>query len=465
MRAPPPTLAILDAPDQIRCDAANGGPREVFRADTVRADLLQSRMRADGSWLLQGRAAKAGVLTYTDAAGKPVRELVPDEELSDPESLGTLGRATVTLEHPRPLGTMIDPANVGTFGVGDLDGEVSYDAEGGYVIVSLCVRRADAIDAIRSGKVELSAGYKMTIDPTPGVHPIFGSYDAVQRRRRYNHVAITDTGRAGHDVRLRVDGAGNQIQENPMNPTLLALAALLGLTRTDNEGAILADATGAIGKMKGDAEAMPAAATENEKLKAEVARLTSELAQAVANLRAAETAGGADAIAEQIGAACDAPAMTPVELEAMPEAPPAAMVIKTDARRHDSIRKVVRTRGADRARMERVATSLRVDAAEVAKLGDAALRKKLVTTAHPSARTDADTAYYAARFDAMCETERVDATDSDPFAAMSRAAQARLDAVAAGGTRADAAETKRPATMAEASLASIRKLQAAPAAE
>lgn len=216
-----------------RTDSADleDGPT-VLRFD--RGELLAPTVREDGTVLISGRAAKPGVLVYLDANGNEFRELVLPEDLHRADSLGTLGRAPVTLEHPS---TEVTPDNVGQVGVGDVDGEVFVEQDG-FVTVRMAVRRRDAIDAIRAGKVELSPGYRVRIEETSGVHPVFGRYDAIQRDRRYNHLAIVDRARGGASVRLRTDGAAYQVDEpngDQMNPLLIALLATLDVSRTDSE--------------------------------------------------------------------------------------------------------------------------------------------------------------------------------------------------------------------------------------
>ena len=276
----------------------------VLRFD--RGELLAPTVRDDGTVLISGRAAKPGVLIYRTANGGTRRELVLPEDLHKADSLGTLGRAPVTLEHPS---TEVTPDNVGQVGVGDVDGEVFVE-EDGFVTVRMAVRRRDAIDAIRSGKVELSPGYRVRIEETSGVHPVFGRFDAIQRDRRYNHLAVVDRARAGESVRLRTDGAAYQVDDDTseqgvqkMNPLLIALLATLEVSRTDSEdvdltkaservdgllqasidlGALQADMStlrGALDAMTGERDALKAqldaiAAAEQEKQDAaEVARL------------------------------------------------------------------------------------------------------------------------------------------------------------------------------------------------
>ena len=150
----------------------------------------------------RGYAAKPAVCVPS-ADGTTTRELIPAEELHRPDSLATLARAVLTLEHPRED---VGPANVSEYSVGDLDGEVVVERDG-FVKVRLAIRRGDAIDAFRRGVRELSTGRTVRIDATPGVHPTLGPYDAIQRDLRYNHLALTAKGRNGPSIRVRADGA------------------------------------------------------------------------------------------------------------------------------------------------------------------------------------------------------------------------------------------------------------------
>lgn len=226
-----------------RTDSADAEPDEdgtVLRFD--RGELLRPTVREDGTLLVAGRAARPGVLLYRTANGGTRRELVLPEDLHKADSLATLGRAPVTLEHPN---TEVNPDNVGQVGVGDVDGEVFVE-EDGFVTVRMAVRRRDAIDAIHAGKVELSPGYRVRIEETAGVHPEFGRFDAIQRDRRYNHLAIVDNARGGESVRLRTDGAAYELPDphdpggsTVRNPLLISLLALLDVPRTDSEDADL----------------------------------------------------------------------------------------------------------------------------------------------------------------------------------------------------------------------------------
>jgi hypothetical protein len=185
-----------------RSDGA--GLRWEYRED--RGALLPAHRRSDGTLLVEGFAAKEGVLEYRRADGSVRREFVPASTLK--RAAAGLARAPVTLLHPDPdeYPDGVTPENHAKLTVGDTDGEVVI-GDGGFTRVKMAVRRKDAIEAVDDGTRELSPGYKVKLDPTPGTHPEHGRYDAVQVDRVYNHLAIVPVARGGHEVHLRADGA------------------------------------------------------------------------------------------------------------------------------------------------------------------------------------------------------------------------------------------------------------------
>ena len=147
------------------------------------------------------RAARTGTQLYKRADGSQVREYRPPEEVGSPESLSTFGMKPATWGHPPVL---LDSANTNKFQVGYSGSQVRYND--GFVEVALVVTDQDAIEKIkRKDATEVSAGYKVDFDPTPGLTPEGESYDGVQRNIRVNHIAIVPRGRAGPEVRLLMD--------------------------------------------------------------------------------------------------------------------------------------------------------------------------------------------------------------------------------------------------------------------
>lgn len=176
---------------------------EVTRYDAARP---MKATRTDAGWLkATGSVTRVGVLTYQGKDGTVRRELRPPEEVCAPASLATLAMVPVTREHPPTPTGLLDAKTAKQFTIGYTGERV--DVEGDYVNTTVLLTDADGIADAEGELSQLSAGYRLKLDPTPGVHPIYGPYDAVQRDIRYNHVAITRAGRAGPEVRLHLDSA------------------------------------------------------------------------------------------------------------------------------------------------------------------------------------------------------------------------------------------------------------------
>jgi hypothetical protein len=149
---------------------------------------------------------RVGVLTYY-RDGKAIRELRPAEEVFSPESLSTLRDAPVTDDHPwNEPGQKVTPANARALRRGHVSGEPRRDSD--KIAAELVIDDAELIERIDTGLREVSCGYNCDTDETPGVYR-GESYDRIQRNIRYNHVAIVRRGRAGSDVRIRLDSEDN----------------------------------------------------------------------------------------------------------------------------------------------------------------------------------------------------------------------------------------------------------------
>jgi hypothetical protein len=147
------------------------------------------------------RAARVGTQVYRRSDGTQVREYRPEDEVASPDSLGTFGMKPVTWTHPPVL---LDAKNTKQFQVGYSGSQVRYTD--GFVEVALTITDETAISRIeRRDATEVSAGYRVDFDPTPGVTPQGEAYDGVQRNIRVNHIAIVPQGRAGPEVRLLLD--------------------------------------------------------------------------------------------------------------------------------------------------------------------------------------------------------------------------------------------------------------------
>lgn len=165
------------------------------------APISGSETTDEGYLRVWARTARTGTQLYRRADGSEVREYRPPEEVSKPDSLASFGMKPATWLHPP---TLLDAANTKKFQVGYSGSQVRYND--GFVEVALVVTDADSIEKIKRGDAaEVSAGYRVDYDDTPGFTPEGESYDGVQRNIRVNHIAIVPRGRAGPEVRLLLD--------------------------------------------------------------------------------------------------------------------------------------------------------------------------------------------------------------------------------------------------------------------
>lgn len=189
--------------------------------------LAKAERTSQGFLKVDGRMARTGVLTYRMADGSTVRELRMPEEVFSPASLSTVKAGVpITVGH---RGT-ITADNARTLKVGQTVTDATPE-EGRYVSAKLQIEDPEAIRKIDTGElVELSAGYQVDLDPTPGIWQ-GQQYDAVQRNVRWNHLAIIGPGqgRSGADVSLRLDSAdGVLIDEGSLSMNQDAIKLKIG---------------------------------------------------------------------------------------------------------------------------------------------------------------------------------------------------------------------------------------------
>lgn len=173
--------------------------RSSFRMPT------QRQYTDEGFLRVPGNVARTGIQEYLAKElgldGNPnriVRVYRPPEEVFNAESLSSYDGVDVTIEHP---GGLVNSDNFRKVTAGVVRGVGVQDGE--FVkLPELIIKDKAAIDAINSGKCELSAGYTAIYDECPGVTPDGEAYDYVQRNIRINHVALVDRARAGYQARI-----------------------------------------------------------------------------------------------------------------------------------------------------------------------------------------------------------------------------------------------------------------------
>ena len=121
--------------------------------------------------------------------GASRRELRLPEEVFDPASLASYKGKPVILTHEAGV---VDKKNVDREHIGTILSNGYQDGDN--VRAEIVIHETDLMK--RSGLRELSLGYSLDLDETPGVwngQP----YDAIQRNIRINHLALVDKARAG----------------------------------------------------------------------------------------------------------------------------------------------------------------------------------------------------------------------------------------------------------------------------
>jgi uncharacterized protein len=188
---------------------------KVSRIDVGRIDSAERT--SQGFLKAPAYLTRAGVFVYYNTDGSERREWRPQAEVFRADSLASLISAPVTERHPPE---MVDAKNREKYDRGNIGDEIVRD--GGKVRATVYVKDHRLISAVERGDMrEVSCGYRCDMDPTPGVvpdgEPDAGQrYDMVQRDIVYNHVAVVPQGRAGGEVRLRLDEAGNSVIPTPL---------------------------------------------------------------------------------------------------------------------------------------------------------------------------------------------------------------------------------------------------------
>lgn len=174
---------------------------KALRVDYSAAQLEAPSVLTDGSVKIPALIARIGVQEYALSDGRTVREYRPPEEVFSDASLASWDDLALTIDHPSEP---VQPSNWSRLAKGHVD-DPAKDPSGEFLSATIVVKDAATIAAIDSKElIELSCGYFVDIDPTPGVTPKGEAYDQIQRNIVGNHVALLpkDMGRAGNDVRI-----------------------------------------------------------------------------------------------------------------------------------------------------------------------------------------------------------------------------------------------------------------------
>lgn len=218
------------------------------------AQLSNTRLTRDGYLVASVLCARTGIQDYLGVeVGRPEMPVVhvyrPESAVFAKDSLSTFIGKPTTNDHP-PVPVTAD--NWKQYAVGAIGEEVL--REGEYIRVPITLMDAATIKAVQDGKREISMGYDMELDWTPGTTADGQAYDAIMKNLRMNHLAIVDRGRAGSRARIGDKspwGVAPLITDrNP--PMTTRKIAVDGLTiETTDQGA-----AEAIGKLQAEKQAI-----------------------------------------------------------------------------------------------------------------------------------------------------------------------------------------------------------------
>jgi hypothetical protein len=318
-------------------------------------------------------AARTGVQVYRTNDGTIVREFRPPEEVFSEQTMGSLRSIPITNDHPKQM-VSLDNAKELVIGY---TSDTIQNIDNKYLKTEAIIMDKKTIEDIQSGKIEVSMGYEVELDETPGEFE-GQKFDMVQRNIVHNHLAIVDRGRAGPNVSLKLDsGDAMEIEENHKGDSMPKIKV------GDKEFEVAADLAEAFKSMK---ENFKKEMDEMKKSKKDEAEETKAVEEAKA-----ETAE-VKAEAEKLEAKVDS---LTKELEKAPK-----VEAKLDA---SEVRKLVR----ERAALEKVAVKVlsKESFEKVDSLDDLELKKEIIKTESPEVKLDEKSeVYIEARYDYIAET-------------------------------------------------------------
>ena len=158
---------------------------------------------------------RTGIFTYRNADGSTRRELRIPEEVFDQKTLDSFKNLPLTDDHPEADVTIDNVSGLMKGMTSErVDRHFDEEIKEDLLETDVIITDKETIRKAQDGKQEVSCGYEVFLDFTPGEYK-GERYDAVQRKIKGNHLAIVDSGRAGHKARLHLDSLDAILIENP----------------------------------------------------------------------------------------------------------------------------------------------------------------------------------------------------------------------------------------------------------
>lgn len=181
--------------------------QRVVRFDNL--PLTQTYFTEEGYLMDHPIVTTCGIFEYTNPDGSIRKELrLPDEVFAE-KSLSSYKGKPIIITHDAGA---IDKDNVGVENIGTILSKGYKDGDS--VRAEIVIHETDKMK--ECGLRELSLGYNLTLDETPGEWN-GEHYDAIQRNIEINHLALVGSARAGETARLNIDGKNKSQGGNAMS--------------------------------------------------------------------------------------------------------------------------------------------------------------------------------------------------------------------------------------------------------
>ncbi|MCD7826340.1 MAG: DUF2213 domain-containing protein [Clostridiaceae bacterium] len=145
-----------------------------------------------------------GIFEYKNNDGSIRRELRLPEDVFDAKSLESYKGKPIIITHDAGE---VDKNNVHREQIGTIMSKGYRDGDN--VRCEIIIHDTNALE--RCGLKELSLGYSLDTDDTPGVYR-GEKYDCIQKNIEINHLALVGEARAGESARLNIDGKDEDVQ-------------------------------------------------------------------------------------------------------------------------------------------------------------------------------------------------------------------------------------------------------------
>ncbi len=339
----------------------------MINSDFIKFNQDELERQPNGYLSLLATITRTGVFTYEymNELGESIvlRQLRHPEDVFNEETMASLIGLPVTNEHPS---NFVEPDNSAKVVVGMASDKpkelVIEDDSEKYVQQLVTLFDPDTIeDVVNGDKRELSLGYTLDHDETPGVWN-GQEYDVRQKNIKYNHLSVVKKARGGSNLKFNLDSEA-------VNVDGISYDKVLNFNTLKGEDSMIFNRDGKEYDVKDDVHALLTT------LEAERKKATDDLESKVAKLDAMQEKVSALSVAKETDAA--------------------------DAKFKEAV--------ATRVKLEKEASKVLGEAVSLDGLTDREIMVKVVSTTSKVNLDGKSDAYVAARYDFALETE--DTTD------------------------------------------------------